>query len=95
MQPENTSPEKSRPTSVLTVSEVANLLHVHTNTVRTWCRRGILTPYRLGKRRDRRFDPAEVMKLLEHAQTASDGGSRFSTGKIPESSFILHIGRAS
>jgi len=49
---------------LLTVNEVADMLRVHPNTVREWERHGMLEAYRLGGRRDRRFDPEEVEAFL-------------------------------
>ena len=50
---------------LLTVSEVAKALHVHPNTVRNWSDNGLLKSYRLGQRRDRRFNLKDVNKLLK------------------------------
>ena len=49
---------------LLTVSEVAFLLHVHANTVRKWSDRGLLPAARLGKRGDRRFSWEDVQGIL-------------------------------
>jgi excisionase family DNA binding protein len=49
---------------MLTVSEVANLLHVHPNTIRLWSKLGVLKSYRIGKRRDYRFDVVDVETFL-------------------------------
>jgi excisionase family DNA binding protein len=49
---------------LLTTGEVASQLHIHANTVRRWGNNGVLKPYRLGTRADRRFSKSEVMKLL-------------------------------
>ncbi len=51
-------------TRMLTVSEVALLLHVHPNTVRLWSDRGLLKAYRLGYRRDRRFRSQDIDEYL-------------------------------
>jgi len=51
--------------NLLTVSEVASLLHVHPNTVRRWAAQGVLTAWRLGPRGDRRFERLQVLQLLE------------------------------
>jgi excisionase family DNA binding protein len=49
---------------MLTVTEVAHLLHVHPNTIRLWSKIGVLKAYRIGKRRDYRFNPADVETFL-------------------------------
>jgi excisionase family DNA binding protein len=49
---------------MLTVAEVAHLLHVHPNTIRLWSRIGVLKAYRIGKRRDYRFSPADIQTFL-------------------------------
>jgi excisionase family DNA binding protein len=51
-------------TSMLTVREVIQLLHVHSNTLRRWSDQGILKAYRIGPRGDRRFKPEDIAVLL-------------------------------
>jgi excisionase family DNA binding protein len=51
-------------TRMLTITEVAHLLHVHPNTVRLWSRIGVLKAYRIGKRRDYRFNPTDIETFL-------------------------------
>ncbi len=53
------------PQRMLTVSEVAYLLHVHPNTVRLWSDKGLLKVYRLGYRSDRRFNPEDINRFLK------------------------------
>ncbi|OGN99573.1 MAG: hypothetical protein A2Y59_00840 [Chloroflexi bacterium RBG_13_52_14] len=50
--------------NMLTVREVSQLLHVHTNTLRRWGDQGILKAYRIGPRGDRRFKPEDIAVLL-------------------------------
>ena len=50
--------------TILSVQEVADLLHVHPNTVRLWNNRGLLKTYRLGTRGHRRFTSRDVEEFL-------------------------------
>jgi len=58
------SKDEVSPTRMLTVSEVAHLLHVHPNTIRLWSKIGVLKSYRIGKRRDYRFNIDDVETFL-------------------------------
>ncbi|MBE9482762.1 MAG: helix-turn-helix domain-containing protein [Chloroflexi bacterium] len=50
--------------TMLTISDVANLLNVHINTVRRWSNQGILKTYRIGSRGDRRFRQQDITSFL-------------------------------
>jgi len=52
-------------TGMLRVSEAAQLLYVHTNTLRSWTERGIIRAYRIGPRGDRRFKAEDINVLLQ------------------------------
>lgn len=56
--------DKSSPLRMLTVTEVAQMLHVHPNTIRMWSRIGVLKAYRIGKRRDHRFRLDDIETFL-------------------------------
>ncbi|MCJ7744581.1 MAG: helix-turn-helix domain-containing protein [Dehalococcoidales bacterium] len=58
---------------MLTVREVAQLLHIHTNTVRRWSDRGVLKAYRITQRGDRRFRREDIARFL--AELNPDGGN--------------------
>ncbi len=57
--------------AMLTVSDVANLLSVHINTIRRWSNQGILKAYRIGSRGDRRFRQEDITSFL--AEQSNDG----------------------
>jgi excisionase family DNA binding protein len=52
------------PDRFLTVREVADLLHVHTNTARRWSDLGLLKSYRVGPRGDRRFKAEDINAFI-------------------------------
>lgn len=49
---------------MLTVKDVARLLHVHVNTARRWSDQGILKSYRITRRGDRRFKQEDIARFL-------------------------------
>jgi excisionase family DNA binding protein len=59
---------KTTPPSVadalLTTSQAAKILNVHTNTLRRWSDSKIITTYRIGSRGDRRYRLKDVKQLL-------------------------------
>jgi excisionase family DNA binding protein len=57
---------------LLTSQEVAELLHIHINTVRRWSNQGTLRSFRIGPRGDRRFDKEQITGYLQNGQTPVD-----------------------
>ena len=55
---------RNNPDALLTAAEAAELLNVHTNTVRRWSNNGILGTYRIGPRGDRRFRRRDIDNFL-------------------------------
>jgi excisionase family DNA binding protein len=49
---------------MLSVREVARLLHIHVNTARRWSDQGILKSYRITRRGDRRFRQEDIATFL-------------------------------
>ena len=57
---------------MLTVREVARLLHVHPNTLRRWSNKGTIRAYRITSRGDRRFKREEIARFLTELGAAND-----------------------
>jgi excisionase family DNA binding protein len=49
---------------MLTIKQVATLLHVHVNTVRRWSDRGLIKSYQINHRGDRRFLQKDIASFL-------------------------------
>ena len=63
--------------AMLTIREVSQILHVHSNTLRRWSDQGIIKAYRIGPRGDRRFKRADIAFILEgdNEPVTTDAGS--------------------
>ncbi|MBI4284022.1 MAG: helix-turn-helix domain-containing protein [Chloroflexi bacterium] len=59
--------------TMLTTSEVAQLLHIHINTVRRWSDQGLIKAYRISSRGDRRFKQEDIAHFL--AEPTTNGGA--------------------
>jgi excisionase family DNA binding protein len=57
---------------MLTIREVARLLHVHPNTLRRWSNDGRLRPYRINSRGDRRYKREEIAHFLAELNGQAD-----------------------
>jgi excisionase family DNA binding protein len=63
------SSEEIKP--MLTVKDVAHLLHIHVNTARRWSDQGIIKSYRITRRGDRRFRREDIMRYLAEFNESS------------------------
>ncbi len=50
---------------MLTVQDVAKILHVHTNTLRRWSDQGLIKSYRITFRGDRRYKYKDIIDYLK------------------------------
>lgn len=57
---------------MLTIREVARLLHVHPNTLRRWSNNGKIKAYRITERGDRRYKREEIAKFLAQLNSQAD-----------------------
>ena len=71
---------ESQVSPLLTVREVARLLHIHSNTVRRWSDRGLIRAYRISRRGDRRFKREDVARFL--AELNADRGSERKASSV-------------
>ena len=65
-----------RLSNMLTLREVARLLHVHPNTLRRWSNDGKIKAYRITERGDRRFKREEVARFLAELNGGDHGGRK-------------------
>ena len=49
---------------MLSIRDVARLLHIHVNTARRWSDQGIIKSYRITRRGDRRFRQEDIARFL-------------------------------
>ena len=68
--PATTDINKTNP--LLTISEAAEFLHVHTNTLRRWSDIGLLLSYRICERGDRRFFREDLIRFLSDYKVYKD-----------------------
>ena len=59
---------------MLNIKEVAQLLHVHSNTIRRWADQGLINAYRINRRGDRRFRREDIVNFL--AELNENGGNK-------------------
>lgn len=57
---------------LLTVTEVAEMLHIHPNTLRRWANEGKIASIRITSRGDRRFKPSDVNAFLAEMNQYQD-----------------------
>lgn len=69
-------PDFSDPNSMLTSSQAAEFLNVHIQTLRRWCKEGVLEAYHLGPRGDRRFRVRDLNDFL--AKCKGNGANQYS-----------------
>ena len=67
--------------NMLTVREVARLLHIHPNTLRRWSNRGLIKAYRITPRGDRRFRREEILDFLARLNANHGDGRAADNGQ--------------
>lgn len=52
-------------TALLSISQVAKIFGIHQDTLRNWEKKGLLTPLRIGARKDRRYKQEDIEKIVD------------------------------
>jgi excisionase family DNA binding protein len=73
---EETMPDYERMDKMLTPREVAELLHVHTNTLKRWSDKGRIVAYRINPRGDRRYRLQDIDYFLDQFNPSGDSVSK-------------------
>ena len=68
--------DSERMDKTLTPREVAELLHVHPNTLKRWSDKGRIVAYRINPRGDRRYRLQDIDCFLAQFNPARDSASR-------------------
>jgi len=66
---------------MLTVREVARLLHIHSNTLRRWANQGIIRAYRITRRGDRRFRREDIARFLAELNVNEGNKEKVSSAR--------------
>lgn len=66
---------------MMTTKDVARLFNVHINTVRRWSNLGVLEPYRVGPRGDRRFTKEDIANFLANSRAAAQNENGNGSGR--------------
>jgi excisionase family DNA binding protein len=61
---------------MLTPREVAELLHIHTNTLRRWSDKGRIVAYRINPRGDRRYRLQDIDYFLAQFNSARESARK-------------------
>ena len=65
-----------KPSRKITVGQAADILGCSRATMRRWSDKGLVKSYRLGPRRDRRFELEQIMSLLTEVKGRDDTKTR-------------------
>ena len=73
--------DEEKMANMLTVQEVARLLHIHPNTLRRWSNRGLIKAYRITPRGDRRYRRQEIINFLARLNANHGDGRAADNGQ--------------
>ena len=67
--------EKSENKSkLLSISEVSSIFGIHQDTLRNWEKKGLITPLRVGPRKDRKYRPEDIERIANDKSIVKELG---------------------
>lgn len=57
---------------LLSIGEVSNIFDIHQDTLRNWEKRGLITPLRVGPRKDRKYKPEDIERIANDKSIVKD-----------------------
>ncbi len=62
------------PKKLLSIGEVAEIFGIHQDTLRNWEKKGLITPLRVGPRKDRKYKPEDIERIANDKSIVKDLG---------------------
>ena len=59
---------------LLSISEVSTMFGIHQDTLRNWEKKGLITPLRVGPRKDRKYKPEDIERIANDKSIVKDLG---------------------
>ncbi|HZZ99454.1 MAG TPA: type I restriction-modification system subunit M [Candidatus Paceibacterota bacterium] len=60
--------------ALLSISEVSSIFGIHQDTLRNWEKKGLITPLRVGPRKDRKYKPEDIERIANDKSIVKDLG---------------------
>lgn len=64
----------SKENALLSIGEVSNIFGIHQDTLRNWEKKGLITPLRVGPRKDRKYKPEDIERIANDKSIFKDLG---------------------
>lgn len=70
--------------ALLSISEVSSIFGIHQDTLRNWEKKGLITPLRVGPRKDRKYKPEDIERIANDKSIIKTFGVPFTndSGKM-------------
>jgi len=60
--------------TLLSISDVSSIFGIHQDTLRNWEKKGLITPLRVGPRKDRKYKPEDIERIANDKSIVKDLG---------------------